>query len=154
MAAGGERFEKIFAQDDWRCLKLATRKVGVAMERHDVGQSALHAVKRVHDGDQHLPCSASRPDMHSYFDGLLFQARGVHSFDVPEKVDFDILLADRRLNYRRLRCMVIAMRNEERPIKRVGQLFGSLPLTEIIEILRGIRAIHGKLGYRAISLGP
>ncbi|WP_218042386.1 hypothetical protein [Sphingobium fuliginis] len=154
MAAGGERFEKIFAQNDRRRLKLSMRKVSVAMERHDVSQSALHAVKWVHDGNKHLASSATRPDMHSHFDSLLFQARGVHAFYMPEKINLDILIADRRLNYRSLRRMIIAVRDKERPIEGVRQLFCCLSLAEIIEILRGIRSIFRQLGYRAISLSP
>lgn len=62
---------------------------------------------------------------------------------------FDLSYDDRRLR----RC-IVKVRDAQRAADRGCQLFGRLPIPEIVDVLRGIRAVIAQFGRIAIAFGP
>lgn len=135
-----QRVTDIFAKHDRGSRGLTPGRIIGSFQDIEVGNPALQAMERVHNGNGYLSTNASVVVRHDDFGHARSQFLWPNTKDVSQKVDTDERSIHCCFDDRCFRSLVIHVRNQDFATERLGQLLGGLPLPEIVDVLGGVRS--------------
>jgi len=111
-------------------------------------------MQRMHDGDAQLPHPIGSPNSQPQLNGLPCQALRFDPFHIPQEIDFDRSATHDGAYDRGLGRVVIGIGYQQFAVQGLRKFLSGLPITEIIDIFRGIGAVSGQAFNFAVMLSP